>query len=67
MFCGGCGQSLIKSSNILKRRAKDEYIEAVTQFSEQELVFLLDLHTQMTATKGKPASVSQEDVDKLFE
>jgi hypothetical protein len=66
MYCGGCGQSLLRAGSLLKRHTAEDYIETMSQFSEQELLQLLDLQ-QQTTKAGKSVSISQSDVDKLFQ
>ena len=66
LYCGGCGQSLLRVGSLVKRRPVDDFLEGIQHFSEQELLQLLDLQ-QHAIMAGKKASISQSDVDKLFQ
>ena len=66
MYCGGCGQSLLRVGSLVRRRPAEEFLESAHHFSEQDLLQLLDLQ-QHTIKAGKKASISQSDVDKLFQ
>ncbi|MCX6137937.1 MAG: hypothetical protein NTV54_10630 [Ignavibacteriales bacterium] len=66
MYCGGCGQSLLRIGSLVKRRPVEEFVESAAHFSEQELLQLLDLQHH-TIKASKRVSISQLDVDKLFQ
>jgi hypothetical protein len=66
MYCGGCGQSLLKAHALSRKRLPDEYVESTKHFSEQELLSLLDLQQSRALTAVKTTAFVQADVDKLF-
>jgi hypothetical protein len=66
MYCGGCGQSLLRVGSLVKRRPTEEFIETTSHFMEQELLQLLDLQHH-TLKSSRRVSISQSDVDKMFQ
>jgi len=66
MYCGGCGQSLLKAHTLSRRRLPNEYVESTKHFSEQELLSLLDLQQNRAKAAAKTTAFIQADVDNLF-
>ncbi len=66
-YCGGCGQSILKMTSQLKKKFTDDVIQSEYQFSEQELLALLDIHQRSVAGRAQRNVISQSDVDKLFQ
>jgi hypothetical protein len=66
-YCGGCGQSILKTTTQLKQKFNDDIMQQECQFNEQELLTLLDVHQRTSGQKTRQNAISQKDVDKLFQ
>ncbi|MDE3057508.1 MAG: zinc ribbon domain-containing protein [Bacteroidota bacterium] len=66
-YCGGCGQSILKMTTQLKQKFNDDMMQPEHHFSEQELLTLLDIHQRTGAQRSEQHTVSQKDIDKLFQ
>ena len=66
-YCGSCGKQLIKSSTLTRIQKFETSANPVQNFSEQELMRIVEIQ-QSHMQSGQQANIaSQEDIDKLFE
>ncbi len=66
-YCGGCGQSILQVTTQLRQKFNDDTMQPEHQFSEQELLTLLDVHQRASTRQARHHIISQKDVDKLFQ
>ncbi|MFZ4621155.1 MAG: zinc ribbon domain-containing protein [Bacteroidota bacterium] len=66
-FCGSCGKQLIKSTLLARLQRLEVNSNPIANFSEQELMRIVEIQQTTMHDEQTPNSVSQNDIDKLFE
>lgn len=66
-FCGGCGEHLVVQKTIFRPHVSDTPFQSMPNFSDNQLVTLLEVQKQQVGDKKKAAGSKQEDINKLFE
>ncbi len=66
-FCGSCGKQLIKSTLLARLQRLEVNSNPIANFSEQELMRIVEIQQSTMHDEQMPNSVSQNDIDKLFE
>ncbi|MEW5797944.1 MAG: zinc ribbon domain-containing protein [Bacteroidota bacterium] len=65
-YCGSCGSQLIKVTTLMRLQKFETSLGVVSEFSEQELMTLIDIQRSMTQTEMQQNKVTQDDIDKFF-
>lgn len=66
-FCGSCGKQLMKTSVLSRIQRFESSANPVPNFSEEELMRIIEFQQMHTQTEQQVSTVSQTDIDKLFE
>jgi len=65
-YCGSCGSQLIKATTLMRMQKFETSFDAANEFTEQELMTLLDIQQSIIQSETQQNKVTQEDIDKLF-
>ena len=66
-YCGSCGKQLMKSSLLSRTLRLESNANPNPNFSEQELMRLIEIQQITAHAEEITNAVSQTDIDKLFE
>jgi hypothetical protein len=66
-YCGSCGKQLIKSSSLSRGQRLDSNTNTIPNFTEQELMRIIEIQQQHSQAEESVNAVSQSDIDKIFE
>ncbi len=66
-YCGSCGGELKKLSSQRKDESLDSVSNHIPNFSESELMRLIELQQTVQQSENTSTAISQSDIDKLFE
>ena len=66
-FCGGCGEHIVAQKPIFRPQVIDAPFMSMPNFTDTQLVTLLDVQKQVVGDKKKNIGPKQEDIDRLFE
>lgn len=66
-YCGSCGKQLIKTSSLTRLQKFESSANPVPSFSEQELMRIVEIQQVHIESEQQANTVSQQDIDKLFE
>lgn len=65
-YCGSCGKQLMKTSAISRLQRFEANANPVPNFSEQELMRLIEIQQMNVQMEQHSNAISQSDIDKLF-
>lgn len=66
-YCGSCGKQLMKTSVLSRIQRFESSANPVPNFSEEELMRIIEVHHLHSQTEQQTNAISQTDIDKLFE
>ncbi len=65
--CGSCGKQLMKSTLLSRMQKLEANSNPIANFSEQELMRIVEIQQMTIHEEQVQNSVTQNDIDKLFE
>ncbi len=65
-YCGSCGKQLMKSTLFSRMQNFESSANPVPNFTDEELMQLLEIQQIHAQQDRAPSTVSQDDIDKLF-
>jgi hypothetical protein len=66
-YCGSCGKQLIKSTVLARLQRLDSNSNPIANFTEHELMRIVEIQHATLHNEQQQSTVSQNDIDKLFE
>jgi len=66
-YCGSCGKQLMKSTLISRAQRFESTANTSLSFTEQELMRIVEISQMQSQLDQNNNTVSQNDIDKLFE
>lgn len=66
-YCGSCGKQLMRSNTISRVQRFETSSSIVSPFTEQELMRIVEVNQMQNHMDQHSDTVSQNDIDKLFE